>query len=49
MHTPSWFKKGKVLVINADTCGINKDGNAQYLVNPTTGIRSIIDIDDTLA
>ncbi len=49
MHTPSWFKKEEVLVVNAETCGINKDGNAQYLVNPTTGMRSTQDIDDSLA
>jgi len=49
MHTPSWFKKEEVLVVNAETCGINKDGNAQYLVNPTTGIRSSQEIDDSLA
>ena len=49
MHTPSWFSKDKVLVINAHTCGINKDGKEQYLVNPETGIRSSSEIDDSLA
>ncbi|OTU42536.1 hypothetical protein CAT37_13955 [Acinetobacter pittii] len=49
MHTPSWFSKDKVLVINANTCGINKDGKEQYLVNPETGIRSVSEIDDSLA
>ena len=49
MHKPSWFKSGKTLVINAKTCGINKDGREQYLVNPETGVRSILDIDDDLA
>jgi hypothetical protein len=49
MHTPSWFLDGKVLVVNAKTCGINKDGKEQYLVNPETGFRSASDIDDSLA
>lgn len=49
MHTPSWFSDGKVLVVNAKTCGINKDGKEQYLVNPETGIRSGSEIDDSLA
>ena len=49
MHTPSWFSEGRVLIVNASTCGINKDGKEQYLVNPETGIRSISEIDDSLA
>ncbi len=49
MHTPSWFSKDKVLIVNAKTCGINKDGKEQYLVNPETGIRSDSEIDDSLA
>lgn len=49
MHTPSWFSKGNVLVVNARTCGVNKDGKEQYLVNPETGIRSVSEIDDSLA
>lgn len=49
MHTPTWFSKGNVLVVNAKTCGINKDGKEQYLVNPSTGIRSASEIDDSLA
>lgn len=49
MHTPTWFSNGKVLVVNAKSCGINKDGKEQYLVNPSTGIRSASEIDDTLA
>ena len=47
-NKPSWFKKDKVLVVNAQTCGINKDGNEQYIVNPQTGVRTS-DIDDDLA
>ena len=49
MHTPSWIKDDSVLIVNANTCGINKDGNEQYIVNPTTGVRSISEIDDELA
>jgi hypothetical protein len=49
MHKPSWFKDGQTLIVNAQTCGINKDGNEQYIVNPETGIRSSSDIDDDLA
>ena len=49
MHTPTWFSKDNVLIVNAKTCGINKDGKEQYLVNPSTGIRSASEIDDSLA
>lgn len=49
MHIPSWYSDDSVLVVNASTCGINKDGKEQYLVNPQTGIRSSSTIDDTLA
>jgi type I restriction enzyme M protein len=49
MHKPSWYKENEILIVNASTCGINKDGNEQYLVNPETGIRSNDDIDDELA
>ncbi|EPI2108229.1 hypothetical protein ACS5F0_004075 [Providencia rettgeri] len=49
MHRPSWFSDDSVLIVNASTCGINKDGKEQYLVNPDTGIRSISEIDDRLA
>ncbi|TOE12879.1 hypothetical protein [Vibrio parahaemolyticus] len=49
MHKPSWFSADNVLIVNAKTCGINKDGKEQYLVNPTTGIRSVSEIDDNLA
>lgn len=49
MHKPSWFHEDQTLIINAKTCGINKDGYEQYIVNPETGIRSISEIDDALA
>jgi type I restriction enzyme M protein len=49
MHTPSWFTDEQVLIVNAKTCGINKDGKEQYLVNPSTGTRSNSEIDDSLA
>ena len=45
---PKWFKDGKVLIINAPTCGINKDGNTQFQVDEKTGERSETDIDDKL-
>ena len=48
MHKPSWWRDGKVLVVNAGTCGINKDGHEQYTVDPDTGKRSN-EIDDSLA
>jgi len=49
MHKPSWFKNGQTLIVNARTCGINKDGHEQYIVNLETGIRSSSNIDDALA
>ncbi len=49
IYKPSWFKDSEVLVINAKTCGINKDGYEQYLVDPQTGVRSSSKIDDGLA
>lgn len=49
MRTPTWFSKDNVLIVNAKTCGINKDGKEQYIVNPSTGIRSDSEIDDSLA
>ncbi|MFC6996392.1 restriction endonuclease subunit S domain-containing protein [Rufibacter roseus] len=49
MHKPSWYSDGQVLVVNAKTCGINKDGHEQYIVNPETGIRSNETINDQLA
>lgn len=47
-HKPSWFTDGKVIVSNAPTCGVNKDGHEQYKVDPLTGIRSETEIDDQL-
>ncbi|UKA07765.1 hypothetical protein IHC92_17225 [Photobacterium damselae subsp. damselae] len=49
MYKSAWFSIDKVLVVNAKTCGINKDGKEQYLVNTSTGIRSSSEIDDNLA
>ncbi|MDP8217729.1 MAG: hypothetical protein P9M03_03275 [Candidatus Theseobacter exili] len=49
MHRPNWYRDSEILVVNASTCGINKDGHEQYLVNPETGIRSDSDINDKLA
>lgn len=49
MHKPSWYQDDKILVINAKTCGINKDGYEQYIVNPETGVRSDSEINDALA
>ncbi|WP_254413216.1 hypothetical protein [Dyadobacter diqingensis] len=48
-HKPDWFRDNEILIINANTCGINKDGHEQYIVNPETGIRSNSDINDSLA
>ncbi len=48
VHQPRWFKKSTVLIINAPTCGINKDGHEQYIVDPGTGTR-IDEIDDKLS
>lgn len=47
-HKPSWFTDGNILVINAPTCGINKDGAVQYKV-ATDGTRSSDIIDDKLS
>lgn len=49
MHKPSWYQENKVLIVNAATCGINKDGHEQYIIDPETGFRSESDIDDALA
>lgn len=46
-HRPSWFQDGKVLIINAPTCGINKDGNEQYVIDRSSGAR-LENIDDQL-
>ena len=37
MHRPSWFVDGQVLISNASTCGINKDGEELYVVDAATG------------
>lgn len=47
MHKPSWFKPGLVAVSNAPTCGINKDGEDLFLIDPETGLRTTV-IDDAL-
>ena len=46
-HRPFWFEDNKVLIINAPTCGINKDGHEQYIVDPDTG-NYFDEIDDKL-
>lgn len=45
----SWAKEDKVLVINSKTCGINKDGNELYKVDPITGERDYSRLDDQLS
>jgi hypothetical protein len=47
MRRPSWFSNGQVLVSFAATCGINKDGQELYKVDPATGLRTTA-IDDEL-
>lgn len=42
MHKPSWFNDDKVLVANARTCGINKDGLELFKVDPASGQRTDI-------
>lgn len=49
MHKPSWYQDNYILIVNSATCGINKDGHEQYLVDPETGVRSNNAINDTLA
>lgn len=44
---PSWYRDGAVLVSYAPTCGINKDGEELYRVDPLTGQRTE-EIDDLL-
>lgn len=46
-HKPDWFTDGKVFVSYADTCGINKDGNTLFRVDPKTGKRTE-EVDDKL-
>ena len=45
----SWVKDNKVLVLNSKTCGINKDGNELYKVDPITGERDYTKLDDQLS
>lgn len=47
-HKPRWFKNSVILVINAPTCGINKDGDTQYKVSKD-GTRSETEVDDKLS
>ncbi|GGN07892.1 hypothetical protein GCM10010967_49410 [Dyadobacter beijingensis] len=49
MYKPSWYQNGKILIVNSATCGINKDGHEQYIVDPATGVRSNDTINDSLA
>jgi hypothetical protein len=49
MHKPSWYQNGNILIVNSSTCGINKDGHEQYIVDPETGLRSDDTINDKLA
>lgn len=46
-HKPSWFRDDEVFVSFADTCGINKDGNTLFAVDPSTGKRTSV-VDDRL-
>ena len=46
-HKPEWFSNEEVLVVNAPTCGINKDGDVQFKVS-IDGTRSSDIIDDEL-
>jgi type I restriction enzyme M protein len=48
MHRPSWFRDDKVLISNAETVGINKDGEELYLIDQATGQRTET-INDQLA
>jgi hypothetical protein len=45
----TWVREGQVLVVNSKTCGINKDGNELYWVNPETGERDYNRLDDQLS
>lgn len=47
IHRPSWFRDDAILVSYAPTCGINKDGEELYKVDPATGQRTL-EIDDLL-
>ncbi|MFF4811279.1 hypothetical protein ACFY03_24035 [Micromonospora chersina] len=48
VHKPAWFRDGQVFVSYAPTCGINKDGEELYVVDPETGQRTDV-IDDRMA
>lgn len=39
-YKPTWFTDRSVFVSFADTCGINKDGNTLFAVDPMTGKRT---------
>ena len=39
VYKPSWFKKDRVLVCTAPTCGLTKGGRLLPLVDPGTGMR----------
>lgn len=45
----SWVRSNQVLVMNSKTCGINKDGNELYAVDPNTGKRDYCRIDNQLS
>lgn len=47
-HRPNWFRDDEVFVSFADTCGINKDGNTLFTIDPLTGKRTGV-VDDRLA
>ena len=47
MHRPSWFRDGQVMISNASTCGINKDGDELHTIDHETGTRTDV-IDDRL-
>ena len=47
-YRPPWFRDGEVIVSNAPSCGVNKDGIEQYVVDADTGARSTTEIDDRL-
>ena len=39
LHKPSWFKRNKIMVCTAPTCGLTKGGRMLPLVDPATGAR----------
>jgi hypothetical protein len=40
MYKPAWFRDDAVVVSYAPTCGINKDGEELYVIDPGTGKRT---------